>query len=229
MSKPTISRKKGRLGERRAHTRTPGVVTALREQDAAEVPPAPAPEIEESPAVGPTEGDAETPAEPTKKAPAKSNAAPRAPRRKPAPEPEAAPEPKAAAEQGSAPSRAQKAHPRMTLTISAEVEEQVQELVYDELEATGKMPTLWQFYDRALAEFFPTVAEAQEHAAAGEDMAVEDGIPVYTNVPASTRRLLSKARNARTRDNEKIRLSWFYTEAVRRFVAARQQELAAQH
>lgn len=242
MSKPPIRRKSNRMAERRAHTRNPGVVTAAPDpeptpapepevEQAPTVAPAPAPEPaaeptpepEPAPAPEPTAGDEENPRQTAPAKATKKKAAPAKPR---------ASKPSRGGSASAAPTWEADSQPRMTLTISAEVADALQDLRYDELEATGKMPTMWRYYERALAEFLPTAQEAQVAAAdlglgEGDELAVEDGIPVYTHIAPRTRRGLSRLRQARTVHGEKVSLAWFYTEATRRLIAARTAELEA--
>lgn len=232
MSPARFEKKSGRLSERRNHARSAGVVTPMRQRAAEEAPvdteEAPEPVVEAAPVPEPAPEPAPAP-EPQATAGDEKNPPPKAKApSKPKPKPKAATpaakavDPKApAAGEGKA-KRAPKAHPRMTLTVSAAVEADLQDLLYDELEVTGRMPSLWQCYDRALREFLPTPADAE-----GQDLAVEDGTAIYTNIATDTRRGLASLRRARTPDGTHIPLQWFYTEAVRRYVAARQAELAA--
>lgn len=217
-ARPKIQKKKSTLAQERDKALREGHITPIRPAAApaeatptATVPtqaPAPAAAPPDTPAPAPSalgehQGDATAKPEPVKPKAAKRT------RKKPT---KPAEPPKATAGRGEP-------TVRMTLSVDPECVSAMDDLRYDELEATGVMPVMTKYYDRALAEFLPSIKDAAEVDFQG------DPAKVYTTLCLSTRKKLRRIERAHTRSGTPVPTSRFYTEAVRRFIAARRAEL----
>lgn len=215
-ARPKIQKKKLTLSQERDKALREGHITPIRPaaEPAETAPPtavaAPAPAVTASTSPAPDPSTAgEGPGDTTATAEqAKPKAVKRA-RKKPT---KSAEPPKATAGRGEP-------TVRMTLTMDPHCVSAMDDLRYDELEVTGVMPVMTKHYDRALAEFLPSIKDAAEVDFQG------DPVKVYTTLCLSTRKKLRRIERAHTRSGTLVPTSRFYTEAVRRFIAARRAEL----
>lgn len=219
-TRPKIQKKKSTLAQERDKALREGHITPIRTAAA----PAPAPDTQQQPAPTPAPVSAPAPADTSAATPQEQvgegsgDATPRETKAESAPTParrrrrEQSPvSPKPTNGRGE-PTQ------RMTLMMDSACVEAMEDLCYDELDATGIMPVKAKYYDRALADFLPPDRAAAKVVFEG------DPVRVYTSLRASTRGKLRRIKGVRV-GKKPVPESWFYTEAVRRFIAKRRGEL----
>ncbi|MCT1735646.1 hypothetical protein M3A88_10435 [Kocuria marina] len=219
-TRPKIQKKKSTLAQERDKALREGHITPIRTAAA----PAPAPDTQQQPAPTPAPVSAPAPADTSAATPQEQvgegsgDATPRETKAESAPTParrrrrEQSPvSPKPTNGRGE-PTQ------RMTLMMDSACVEAMEDLCYDELDATGIMPVKAKYYDRALADFLPP------DRAAAKVMFEGDPVRVYTSLRASTRGKLRRIKGVRV-GKKPVPESWFYTEAVRRFITKRRGEL----
>lgn len=221
-TRPKIQKKKSTLAQERDKALRAGHITPIR--TAAAPAPGPAPAPHQQPATTPAPVSAPAPADTSvtttqeKVGEGSGDATAQEPKVKAAPAParrkrrEQSPvSPKPTNGRGE-PTQ------RMTLMMDSACVEAMEDLCYDELDATGIMPVKAKYYDRALADFLPPDRAAAKVVFEGEP------VRVYTSLRASTRGKLRRIKGVRV-GKKPVPESWFYTEAVRRFITKRRGEL----
>lgn len=219
-TRPKIQKKKSTLAQERDKALREGHITPIRTAAA----PAPAPDTQQQPAPTPAPVSAPAPADTSAATPQEQvgegsgDATPRETKAESAPTParrrrrEQSPVSLKPTNGRGEPTQ------RMTLMMDSACVEAMEDLCYDELDATGIMPVKAKYYDRALADFLPPDRAAAKVVFEG------DPVRVYTSLRASTRGKLRRIKGVRV-GKKPVPESWFYTEAVRRFITKRRGEL----
>ena len=111
---------------------------------------------------------------------------------------------------------------RVSLRISDEIHESMNDLRYDIYEVTGVLPPLTYLFDQAIEQYFPTVDNAK---AFGE--AIEASVSnKSTTVTVGARKKMSRAKKVVAGDGSVVTVGWYHQQACWDYLQAWEQELS---